>query len=128
MRAFREIKDSSLKVVSLIGEIAAASQEQSQGIEQVNKAVAQMNSVTQQNAAGAEELASVMAMFRTDENGKLGNVQTKKTRPALLSHPAAPISRAPSKRAGHRNEKSISISGQPAAANRDQSGNSGILF
>ena len=63
--AFGEIKDSSLKVVNLIGEIAAASQEQSQGIEQVNKAVAQMNSVTQQNAAGAEELASVMAMFRT---------------------------------------------------------------
>ena len=53
----------------MIGEIAAASQEQSQGIEQVNKAVAEMNSVTQQNAAGAEELASVMAMFRTSVKG-----------------------------------------------------------
>jgi len=66
---FKEITDSSLKVVNLIGEIASASQEQSQGIEQVNKAVAEMNSVTQQNAAGAEELASVMAMFRTSGKG-----------------------------------------------------------
>jgi methyl-accepting chemotaxis protein len=56
--------------VNLIGEIASASQEQSQGIEQVNKAVAEMNSVTQQTAAGAEELASVMAMFRTSEVGQ----------------------------------------------------------
>ena len=39
----------------MIGEIASASREQSQGIEQVNKAVAEMNSVTQQNAVNAEE-------------------------------------------------------------------------
>jgi methyl-accepting chemotaxis protein len=46
------------KVADLIAEIAAASQEQSQGIEQVNKAVSQMDSVTQQNAAQTEELSS----------------------------------------------------------------------
>jgi methyl-accepting chemotaxis protein len=68
--AFKEITSSSLKVVNLIGgEIAAASREQSQGIEQINKAVAEMNSVIQQNAAGAEELASVMVMFRTSGTG-----------------------------------------------------------
>ncbi len=39
-------------------EIAAASQEQAQGIDQVNTAVAQMDKVTQQNAANAEESAS----------------------------------------------------------------------
>jgi len=64
--AFKEITANSTKVVRLIGEIAGASQEQSNGIEQLNRAVADMNSVTQQNAAGAEELASIMAMFRTD--------------------------------------------------------------
>ena len=40
-----------------MGEIAAASQEQAQGIEQVNTAVAEMDKVTQQNAANAEESA-----------------------------------------------------------------------
>ena len=41
-----------------MGEIAAASQEQAQGIEQVNTAVSQMDKVTQQNAGNAEESAS----------------------------------------------------------------------
>ena len=46
--------------------MAAASQEQSQGVDQLNSAVAEMNDVTQQNAASAEELAAIMAMFKTD--------------------------------------------------------------
>ena len=41
-----------------MSEIAAASKEQSHGIEQVNKAVADMDRVVQQNAANAEENAS----------------------------------------------------------------------
>jgi methyl-accepting chemotaxis protein len=41
-----------------VGEIAAASSEQAQGIEQVNLAVTEMDKVTQQNAATAEESAS----------------------------------------------------------------------
>jgi len=46
------------KVTELVGEIAAASREQSQGIDQINKAVAEMDKVTQQTAASAEESAS----------------------------------------------------------------------
>jgi len=46
------------KATDLVGEIAAACQEQAQGINQVNTAVAQMDKVTQQNAANAEESAS----------------------------------------------------------------------
>jgi methyl-accepting chemotaxis protein len=46
------------KVADLIAEITAASQEQAQGIVQVNKAVMQMDTVTQQNAAQTEELNS----------------------------------------------------------------------
>ena len=41
-----------------VAEIAAASDEQSKGIEQVNTAVSQLNTVTQQNAANSEESAS----------------------------------------------------------------------
>jgi methyl-accepting chemotaxis protein len=63
--AFKEIMGSSGKVVQLIAEIAGSSQEQSLGIDQISRAVADMNNLTQQNAAGAEELASIMAMFKT---------------------------------------------------------------
>jgi methyl-accepting chemotaxis protein len=53
-----EIVQSIGKTTDLVSEIAAASQEQAQGIDQVNTAVAQMDKVTQQNAANAEESAS----------------------------------------------------------------------
>jgi methyl-accepting chemotaxis protein len=53
-----EIVQSVSKTTDLVGEIAAASQEQAQGIDQVNTAAAQMDKVTQQNAANAEESAS----------------------------------------------------------------------
>jgi len=46
------------KVTAIVGEIAVASQEQARGIDQVNTAVAQMDKVTQQNAANAEESSS----------------------------------------------------------------------
>jgi methyl-accepting chemotaxis protein len=67
--AFHQVTTGSAKVVELMAEIAAASQEQSQGIDQVNRAVAEMNQVTQQNASSAEELAAIMSMFRTNYNG-----------------------------------------------------------
>ncbi len=53
--AFGSVSASVEKVSGLVGEIAAASHEQSQGIEQVNKAVGEMDKVIQQNAATAEE-------------------------------------------------------------------------
>jgi methyl-accepting chemotaxis protein len=56
--AFREVAGSTRKVGELVGEIAIASSEQSQGIEQVNIAVIEMDKVTQQNAATAEESAA----------------------------------------------------------------------
>jgi methyl-accepting chemotaxis protein len=52
------IVESIGKTTDLVTEIAAASQEQAQGIDQVNTAIAQMDQVTQQNAANAEETAS----------------------------------------------------------------------
>ncbi len=57
-QSFETIANSAKKVNDLIAEIAAASQEQSSGIEQINTAVAQMDKVTQQNAANSEESAS----------------------------------------------------------------------
>ena len=53
-----EIVTSVKKVTDIVAEIAAASREQSSGIEQVNKAVMQMDGSTQQNAALVEQAAA----------------------------------------------------------------------
>ncbi len=53
-----ENMENAAKVGELVAEIAAASKEQAQGIQQVNTAVSQMEKVTQSNAANAEESAS----------------------------------------------------------------------
>jgi methyl-accepting chemotaxis protein len=53
------------KVGELVKEIAAASQEQARGTEQVSKALVEMGQVTQQNAAGAEESASASEELNT---------------------------------------------------------------
>jgi methyl-accepting chemotaxis protein len=56
--AFNKVATGSKKVGDLVGEIAAASQEQAQGIEQINKAIGAMDKMVQKNAASAEESAS----------------------------------------------------------------------
>ncbi len=55
---FLQVASSSGKMTELVGEIAAASNEQARGIEQINIAVGEMDKVVQQNAANAEESAS----------------------------------------------------------------------
>ena len=58
LKNFQDIAEKSNKVSQVVAEIAAASEQQDQGISQVTKAVEQLNQVTQQNAANAEESAS----------------------------------------------------------------------
>lgn len=69
------------RVTDIMGEITTATQEQSNGIAQVNQAISQMDQVTQQNAAlveqaaaaadnlqeQAEELVKMVSMFKLDE-------------------------------------------------------------
>jgi methyl-accepting chemotaxis protein len=56
--AMEEIVTQVKRVSAIVGEIAAASKEQSDGIEQVNKAVTSIDQITQQNAALVEEAAA----------------------------------------------------------------------
>jgi methyl-accepting chemotaxis protein len=74
--SFESIAESNTKVDNLIAEIAAASQEQSQGISQVSTAVAQMDTVTQQNAANSEESASA-AEELSSQSEELQNMVTQ---------------------------------------------------
>ena len=55
---FKAVGTGSKRVVELVGEIAAASNEQSQGIKQINATIQEMDKTIQQNAANAEEAAS----------------------------------------------------------------------
>ncbi|HMZ54147.1 MAG TPA: methyl-accepting chemotaxis protein [Nitrospira sp.] len=57
-KTLEEIVSSVKRVTDIIAEITAASQEQAQGIDQVNKAIMQMDETTQQNAALVEETTS----------------------------------------------------------------------
>ena len=59
-----DIMDSVRRVTDIMAEIAAASEEQSAGIEQVNQAIGQMDQVTQQNAALVEEAAAAAASLQ----------------------------------------------------------------
>ena len=77
-----EVVDSIRKVTAIVSEISQASAEQSDGIEQVNHAIVEMDSVTQQNAALVEEaaaaaqslldqateLAGVVSIFKLDDS------------------------------------------------------------
>ncbi len=56
--ALRGIVGAVKRVSGLMGDIATASKEQSQGVDQVNKAVLQMDQITQRNAAQTEELTA----------------------------------------------------------------------
>jgi methyl-accepting chemotaxis protein-1 (serine sensor receptor) len=57
-RTLEEIVTSVKQVAEIVAEISAASYEQSAGIEEVNRAVSQMDEVTQRNAALVEEAAA----------------------------------------------------------------------
>ena len=62
------------KVTDLIDGISKAGEEQAQGVDQVNSAVSQMDRVTQQNAAGAEESASASEQLSAQANTVKGVV------------------------------------------------------
>jgi len=60
-----EVVDSVRRVTDIVSEISAASREQSEGINQVNLAITQMDAVTQQNAALVEQAAAAAQSLQT---------------------------------------------------------------
>jgi methyl-accepting chemotaxis protein len=69
-QTMQEVVDAVKRVTDIMGEITSASVEQSQGIEQVNAAVTQMDEMTQQNAALVEEAAAAAESLQ-DQAGTL---------------------------------------------------------
>jgi methyl-accepting chemotaxis protein-1 (serine sensor receptor) len=68
-----DIVESVRRVTDIMGEITAASQEQTSGIDQINQAITQMDQVTQQNAALVEE-ASAASEAMQEQAAKLAQV------------------------------------------------------
>ncbi len=90
------------KVTEIVGEIAAASSEQSIGVEQVSSAVTQMDHVTQSNSTQTQDLSST--------------AQTLSTQAAQLNHLVGRFKLQDS--AGHRGEPPLPRAVQPDAASR----------
>jgi methyl-accepting chemotaxis protein len=99
-----EMVPSIKKTSDLVEEIAAASQEQSAGVGQINGAMGQLNKATQQNASASEELAAtaeemggqaaqlqeLMSFFRLDTSPrKVGAGGTAKAARPAASAPRA---------------------------------------
>jgi hypothetical protein len=96
----QEVVSSIRRVTDIMGEISAASNEQSLGVGQVGEAVSQMDQVTQQNAALVEEMAAAasslksqaqelvqtVAVFKLGANDHMGRVSPLPTA-AVRSHP-----------------------------------------
>ena len=104
------------KTAELVQEVAAASGEQSSGVNQVNKAMGMMDQITQRNASAAEELAStaeemssqaeslsqLMSFFRTGDE----SVRLTPAKPSSQSFTAAPNRASQQKRAsGNRHDE-----------------------
>jgi methyl-accepting chemotaxis protein len=107
------IVPSIAKTSDLVQEIAAASQEQSSGVSQINIAMSQMNQITQQNASASEELAAtaeemtgqveqlqnMMSFFKiTDHHdSSLRHSATKSQNKAIKSKPILQVNRTNAK-------------------------------
>ncbi|HMM83884.1 methyl-accepting chemotaxis protein [Azohydromonas sp.] len=93
-KTMHEIVASVQRVTDIIGEISAATREQSTGIGQVNTAVGQLDQVTQQNAALVEEGAAAAESLKDQALRLAGVVSTFR-----LAEGGAPVSSAAAERA-----------------------------
>jgi methyl-accepting chemotaxis protein len=123
-KALGEIVTGVKKVTDVMAEIAASSMEQASGIEQVNKAVTSMDTVTQQNAALVEQasaaahtlteqaanLTELIARYRLDK-GSVAAPKLPAAPPAARSSAAAP---AVERRAANRPFRGKKESATPA--------------
>ena len=97
-----EVVGAIQRVTDIMGEISAASTEQSQGVAQVGESMAQMDQVTQQNAALVEEMAAAATSLNMQAQElvgtvsvfQLGNVDGR-TQPVAATAPQAKAKPAP---------------------------------
>ncbi|KQN56639.1 methyl-accepting chemotaxis protein [Erwinia sp. Leaf53] len=104
------IVDAVRRVTDIMAEIAAASDEQSRGIEQVSQAVTEMDNVTQQNASLVEEASAAAASLEEQAARLTQAVATFK----LNTYAAAPL-----RTASVSGKKALPVTAKPALADGD---------
>ena len=97
-QALTAIFGNAAKTTELIDGISRSSQEQAQGVDQINTAVSQMDRVTQQNAAGAEESASAAEEL----SAQAQTIQGMVAELVLLVQGHSDVSKSPGKSAAQR--------------------------
>ena len=85
----KEVVDSIRRVTDIMGEISAASTEQSQGVAQVGEAVTNMDQATQQNAALVEQMAAAASRLKGQSEELVQTVAVFKLADDGSSDPAA---------------------------------------
>ena len=120
-RTMDEVVASVKRVSNIIGEIAAASDEQREGIEQVNGSIVQMDQVTQQNAALVEQAAAAAAAMREQAAGLAQLVDTfqlaaSATAQAHAHAPVQALPRPPARAALPRSRQAARPGKRPAKA------------
>ena len=91
--SLQEIVDSVKRVTDIVSEIAAASKEQSIGVEEINRAVGQMDEMTQQNSALVEENAASCRMLQQQAENMQQRMSIFEIEPghrSAASHTATP--------------------------------------
>ena len=91
-----EVVDSIRKVTEIMGNISAASSEQSEGVAQIGQAVGQMDQVTQQNAALVEQMAAAASSLSDQARDLVGAVAVFHLHPRDLSGNTPNIVQTPS--------------------------------
>ena len=93
----QEIVDSVKRVTDIMAEITAASAEQTDGIEQIQQAITQMDSTTQQNAALVEQAAAASLSMQQQAAALTEAVSVFKLGAESAAVTAAPIATAPAR-------------------------------
>jgi methyl-accepting chemotaxis protein len=98
-KTMEEIVSAVKRVTDIMSEISAASNEQSQGIEQVNRAITQMDEVTQQNAALVEEAAAAAESLEEEAQSLTRSVNVFKLSAVQQRHSisVSPVARSVAK-------------------------------
>ncbi len=103
-KQMEEIVKSVMQVATIMSEISIASQEQSSGIEEVNRAVAKMDEMTQHNAALVEQAASAASTMQ-ERAALLGDAvsvfELGSTEPQLILDPAPTLAATPAPKVVH---------------------------
>jgi methyl-accepting chemotaxis protein len=111
---FSQFESSTNKIGELVGEISAASSEQAQGIEQVSRAVSEMDKVVQQNSSSADESATASEKMNAQAehlkefvselivlvSGEKGDVNAGSARPSMPVKKSSRVLAAPGNRKG----------------------------